>query len=217
MSASLPPAGRDLPILFSGPMVRALRREVDPKTQTRRLAKGQAVEWLGLGFKPEFVAHPENHLSPFAVGDRLWVRETWAVGERFDSYPPREICRTEVAYLADEEGLIDLRWRPSIHMPRWASRISLEVTEVRAQRLREISEEDAAAEGIESAPLPEGMGGCVFDDETGAMSRLHHLGANDGRWASARGAFLSIFRSLNKLPAEADPWVWAYTFRRIEG
>src|SRR5690606_9887391 len=89
-------------------------------------------------------------------GDHLWVRETWAVGRVFDRTRPSEIPTVErdipVWWRADdalEESVNRGRWRTSLHMPRWASRITLEVTEVRVQRLQEITEEDAIAEGIE--------------------------------------------------------------------
>lgn len=123
---------KERPILFSGPMVRAIREA--RKTQTRRVVKEIDPD--------EFVSSNEaDNLAlccPYgAVGDRLWVRETWQ-GNQGD-----------IRYGADGDSLHGYNgWRPSIFMPRWASRITLEVTGVRVERVQEISEEDAQAEGV---------------------------------------------------------------------
>jgi hypothetical protein len=138
---------KERPILFSAPMVRVLLD--GSKTQTRRIVKGMALEWLRPdGFTPEFVASPENYLSPYGQpGDRLYVRETWQFydwtedGEpciRFaadnatiwPSTPPGEALVDIWAALSRPENYSidnrarDRRWRPSIFMPRWASRIT---------------------------------------------------------------------------------------------
>lgn len=125
-------------------------------------------------------------------GSRLWVRETWAAPHAYDHLPPRLIPKdARFHYAADEErgGLL---WRPSIHMPRWASRITLEITEVRVEKLNEISEADALAEGCPpnatNAP----------DDIARFWYRLLWDQINGpGSW-------------------EANPWVWAVSFRRIK-
>lgn len=141
---------KERPILFSEPMVRSLVQ--GRKTQTRRLVKPQPCFdeplWLdgeghsGTGWYVCEAEYPEEgsefYKCPFGqVGDRLWVRETWAH------------CRKgHIAYREDGAGSCHFdRWRPSIHMPRSASRITLEVTNVRVERLQNISEEDALAEG----------------------------------------------------------------------
>jgi hypothetical protein len=168
-------SGRERPIIFSGPMVRALLE--GRKTQTRRVVKGMALDWLDdAGFTPEFVANPANRLCPYGVpGDRLWVRETWAtwmhapclpggMGGALSRDPDDWLYKaTEpewAAMLADratlraynvsrEDGSTgNYVVRPSIHMPRWASRLTLEITEVRVERLQDISEADAIAEGL---------------------------------------------------------------------
>ncbi len=132
---------RTRPILFSAPMVRAIL--AGSKTQTRRPVKGTAAEWLyEQTFDPEFVAAEENHLCPYGQpGDQLWVRETWML----------DGSTREYVYRADPaaERLL-VHWRPSIHMPRAASRLMLVVTGVRIERLHAISEADASAEGVDS-------------------------------------------------------------------
>jgi hypothetical protein len=141
----------DRPIIFSAPMVRALLD--GRKTQTRRLAwresvcPGGAVNDGGGQMdyiEPSIVRRPSpwQRVQP---GDRLWVREAW----RLDDYADRQaIYRCNPDWPQDVQDAADLvRWRPSIHMPRWASRITLTVTAVRVQRLHGISEDDARAEG----------------------------------------------------------------------
>ncbi|ACL57889.1 hypothetical protein [Methylobacterium nodulans] len=159
----------DRPIIFSAPMIRTLIE--GRKTQTRRLCKpmnkwvhqeGREIR-LHQGQWCHFLQDAELPIErlrlPWQVGDRLWVRETWAVGNIYDGIPPRSInpggkpnwCG--VRYAATDEHL-GIKDRSPIHMPRWASRLSLIVTEVRVERLQDISEEDAIAEGM---TLPEGL------------------------------------------------------------
>ncbi|CCG42457.1 hypothetical protein [Magnetospirillum molischianum] len=118
----------DRPIIFSSPMVRALLSK--RKTQTRRLAS--------------------SPLAKCRPGDRLWVRETWAPTCRIQDDRLRRTVMDDgdqVIYPDMVAGHL-IRWRPSIHMPRWASRLTLVVSDVRFQRLQEISEDDAWAEGV---------------------------------------------------------------------
>jgi hypothetical protein len=180
---------KERPILFSGPMVRAILD--GSKTQTRRVAK-EFDEMPNLDGILQRFPHQNGcrHGSP---GDRLWVRETFAMNEA-KAGPP-------VVYRADhgeaqsvfverphsaEWDVVVTRWRPSIFMPRAASRILLEITDVRVQRLQEISEEDARAEGCEPFAYPR-------DRFQGLWDTIHGSGA----W-------------------HANPWVWAITFRRIQ-
>jgi hypothetical protein len=152
---------KERPILFSGAMVRAILE--GRKTQTRRLAKyipalGRPEDWchkFGCGFDP--IAGNVDYWCPYGqIGDRLWVRETWAIGDRDN----------DVLYAADPSWNVDGvavpppvnkgtvhagNWRPSIHMPRWASRIALEVTGVRVERLNMITAGDAEAEGVDAS------------------------------------------------------------------
>jgi hypothetical protein len=201
---------REKPILFSGEMVRAILE--GRKTQTRRVCKQ-----LTCGF-PQFYESEgemwhddglhERCGSPYgAVGDRLWVRET------FHAFSPD--C---IAYAADGVGphndltwRVD-RWRPSIFMPRRVSRITLEITGVRVERLRSITERDAAAEGVQHAPekFPIfGMGG-GSGMEMQAQDRWRY---KYGTWY--RNRFIELWDSLNEKRGygwDVNPWVWVIEF-----
>lgn len=205
------------PILFSGPMVRGILE--GRKTQTRRVVKGKALEWLA-EFTPEFVAHPDNAMCPHPAGSEMWVRETWALAS-IDGYRAL-VARSErmpsgktldetdggldEVWLNDEnkdkaEKLISLdRWRPSIFMPRWASRITLTVTDVRVQRLQDISRDDAAAEGLSWVMPTYGIPGAA------------------GSWnADPRISYRWLWESINGSGSwAANPWIWAYTFERVK-
>ena len=166
---------KERPILFSGPMVRALL--YGTKTQTRRVIKPQpwfmpeaydhGARWAwayseqaweaengivwGAKFPTEQLAQRDyfcDHCPYGAPGDLLWVRETWRVNGNEHDYAIAGSDR--VFYRADEDWNDGAGWRPSIFMPRWASRITLEVVSVRVQRLQDISHEDGKAEGLDS-------------------------------------------------------------------
>lgn len=213
---------RARPILFSGPMVRAL---LEGKTQTRRIVKPQPphrTNFVRFNDGRAFFCdgnHPKHHACeeyeygvkcPYGVpGDLLWVRETWGVGTRPD---PNEGWRDGIEYRADDFELsenellplhkanvpdgIDLddyrgRWRPSIHMPRWASRLTLELTDVRIERVQEISDADAMAEGFE-----------------------HEYADNGDVKRPASFKFLDLFYDINKrAPRDENSWVWVLTFK----
>lgn len=149
------------PIIFSGPMVRVILE--GRKTQTRRIAKvtddGCSPGFITptCGFVPRRI---EDHVAycPFGQpGDRLWVREAHAIvpatAYRASTGVAQTVNPQDTYYAAVyREGFDRARcfsWKPSIHMPRWASRITLEITEIWVQRLQEINEEDAQAEGVE--------------------------------------------------------------------
>lgn len=204
------------PILFNGAMVRALLD--GSKTQTRRAVKSVALDWIEkYKFTPEFVADPANMLCKFGgAGDQLWVRETWQYYDwTEDGIPCIRFAadnQTMWAANADESAVAqweilsapenynidnrarDRKWRPSIHMPRWASRIALEITSVRVERLNVISEADARAEGIDIAE-------CVMEPTLLAgkavFRRLWEAINGEGSW-------------------EANPWVWVIEFKRVE-
>lgn len=149
---------KERPILFSAPMVRAI---IDKKkTQTRRIVKDTPLEWLAPDmFTPEFVASPENNLCPYGkVGDILWVRETWwkrpfltrkDLKDGADTWPEYEY-ETEKIMAWDETELKHYGWKrmPSIFMPKEACRIRLRIESIRIERLHDITEEDAANEGV---------------------------------------------------------------------
>jgi hypothetical protein len=139
----------DKPIIFSGPMVKALLD--GRKTQTRRILKSPygTMEWLGNGqWRPI--------CTKVFPGDRLYVREAVRFCSQLDSIRPAEMSHYEPRRYEADDLLIEPscmmiqpgRLRPSIHMPRWASRLTLIVTDVRVQRVQEISAEDCEREGI---------------------------------------------------------------------
>lgn len=222
----------DRPILFSGPMVRALIE--GRKTQTRRVLKPQpvALETRPLGFvgnpaKFAFTLCHEGGANEtlyvpvaYTIGDRLYVREAWGVGTRpcpIEGWRDGVEYRAEEAYLDNEDDELTLHavttpegvhledyasdgWRPSIHMPRWASRLTLTVTDVRVQRVQDISNADALAEGIEwpiadcaEAGEPSGSPILVFEELWDSLNAKRGFG-----W-------------------DANPWVVAITFEVVQG
>ena len=198
----------DRPILFSAPMILALL--AGRKTQTRRILKPQPTdEAVASGCYAERI----NKLvapSPirFAVGDRLWCRETWCP----DPNDIEDDGTISVSYRADGHHAFGLKpsagWKlplaaqrggvPGIHMPRWASRLTLTVTDVRVERLHEISEEDALAEGIVQRGKAYGL-----PDWPGSKCLTF-----------AGWAYLLLWADINgPTPEEKkNPWVAAYTF-----
>lgn len=196
----------DRPILFSAPMVRALL--AGTKTQTRRVLRAKpgmtfADATVDAGPGPGGIGRrlelPADKLKvPFAVGDRLWVRETF---KPVHSADPSRGAR----YRADIDRDQTV-WKPGIHMPRWASRLTLTVTDVRVQRLQDISVEDAKAEGI-----PEFAGdacrlGLIHDDP-----HAWHEWDN----SSSVENYRSLWNHLNDARGfgwDANPWVVAVSF-----
>ena len=210
---------RERPILFSGPMVRAILEGC--KTQTRRVVKIQPESditkyaykgngaWLPCD--DDLYSFRKLVKCPYGKpGDRLWVRETWGVGTR----PcPIEGWRDGIEYRADEAYITDERdnlplydaeepddvclddysgkgWRPSIHMFRWASRINLEITAIRAERVQDITETDLITEGFD------GYNGTWRDEER----------------------FRNLWDSINAkrgYPWKDNPWVWVVEFKVI--
>ena len=190
---------KERPIIFSGPMVRALL--AGTKTQTRRVMS-ERHRW-------HFIeACGDLALCPYGLpGDRLWVRETFA---KIDGQTRPWIetdYRATYAHgdrLGDHLG-IKKRWTPAIHMPRAASRITLEITEVRVERLQEISEADAVAEGCARLPLQDGPG-AWWSADVDAGPALH------GR--TARDAYRLLWESINGPGSwDANPWVWVIAFK----
>lgn len=202
---------KERPILFSAPMVRAILD--GRKTQTRRVMKVQpgdvlwrsnGRDWLWLDNDDGPLTEPAPCIRcPYGVpGDRLWVRETWAKpGEVGDS----------IEYRADNDDPLAGRWRPSIHMPRWASRITLEVTGVRVERLQDISEDDARAEGIREV-TKDGVVKkyCVYDLGD------HSSTPWDQMPRRAVAAYAALWNDINGKGAFlSNPWVWVVEFRRL--
>jgi hypothetical protein len=197
-------------ILFRGDMVRAL---IDgTKTQTRRVVKGTALEWLGFrvdehgntwnGFTPEFVADPANALSPYGyAGDRLWVRETFHVTSGAQRWKDGTVIY-RADHGADIGGIYAdcAKWRPSLFMPRWASRFTLTLTSVRIERLQDISDADALAEGVEKTA------GWV------PLYRVAGIEAN-----TPRSAYRGLWDSINAqrgFPWALNPWVWVLDYTK---
>lgn len=209
----------DRPILFSGPMVRALLD--GRKTQTRRVLNPQpeadfvraTIEAQRLSFTPAFLVGGPTHkmLSLLArPGDRLWVREAWRAWWEYNETPPKLIpTGAAVQYVADDPlSPWDTRYRPSMFMPRWASRLTLIVEDVRVERLQDIREEDAEAEGIEEVAAWKGI------------RRFKVYGKGGENLACPYGARISLstlWDTINGPGAwDMNPWVAAYTFRVIK-
>ncbi|UZZ12396.1 hypothetical protein NDO41_07945 [Ectopseudomonas mendocina] len=192
---------KERPILFSGAMVRAILS--GQKTVTRRPVKRLALQWLDDGFEPSFVADPDNAMCPYGQpGERLWVRETWRGVVKIS--PPDSPLELGVArYVPDRDECFrldyaatqvrdDEPWRPSIHMPRWASRILLEITAVRVERLQDISTEQIIAEGLSTT--------------------LREQDAVD----DLKMQWLKLWIDINGAESwHANPWVWVVAFKRV--
>lgn len=204
---------KERPILFSGPMVRAIRE--GRKTQTRRIIKPQP-DWIRPAVGADGVAHgycgsgPNDGIScPYGrPGDVLWVREAWAplvVGNERDF-----IYRADHhAGLEKRDG--DQKWKPSIHMPRIACRLILEITGVLVERLNEISGDDAVSEGIDSEVADQTM---CFRNYLDEQDWFVHWG--DGKdWPdAAKESYQSLWELINGPGSwTANPWVWVVEFK----
>lgn len=188
---------KERPILFSAAMVRAIL--ADEKMQARPKIKPQPVGSFGL-FDPAhgFRFHEGPNLwCPYGKpGDRLWVRETFGYFIDTDTINGQRVeLGRDFVYRADDENkTVHTKWTPSIHMPRKASRITLEINGVRVERLNDISEQDAEAEGVAfMREIPDA-------DETLCASKLFEL-----LWESINGAG----------SWEQNPWVWVIEFKRV--
>lgn len=213
---------KERPIIFNAEMVKAILD--GRKTQTRRAVTPQPINSKVGMVNAGYCGHPELWLvdgdvgsytcngliapewrCPFGViGDRLWVRETFAQG----------LCtESTLAYKAThkpedlEEGWFEkIKWTPSIHMPRWASRITLEITGVRVERLNAISENDALSEGCVA------LDGCKWHtfEEAKAGTPMHDHTAKD--------AFSALWQSIyGEESWSSNPWVWVIEFKHVEG
>lgn len=199
------------PILFSTPMVQAIldgrktmtRRVIKSKHESglfrvcKRVTDGAITEITSLDWDESPKNDCTNDIQPkYKVGDILWVRETWARHLDTDLF----LYRSDCGYIQ-----VGWNWKPSIFMPFDACRIFLEVTDVRAEKLGEISSADAIAEGIESfRPVPgDGPSVTLYRDYTG------------GQWtADPIESFKSLWRSING-DWNPDQWVWVYSFKQI--
>lgn len=186
------------------------------KTQTRRPVKGAPADAIEVvpsllahrGDLWDFRRHLDNPIAircPLTVGDRFYVKERWDyVGG--DEYLYQ---RDPGAVLYEDRGdlaQVGRRWRNPMFMPRWAARLWYEVTEVRVQRVQDISEADARAEGVDA------LDGLLDAVEICRLAKLAGCGHEDNRaWFAAAWEHIHDAGSW-----EANPWVWALTFKRIE-
>lgn len=219
------------PILFSAPMVRAIldgaktqtRRVVKP--QPINVPGGAHIDPYDHDYSAFTVWTSDNRMclhcggdrkemahwrSPYGKpGDHLWVRETWGVAPCYNEFKPSLIPLSSafhVDYRADPERFRDPgvhvdKWRPSIHMPRWASRILLRVTDIRVERIQNMPFHDIRAEGV-SCP--------THDFESGFCT---------SPCADLAKAWIDLWDSINAKRGfgwESNPWVWVVEFERIK-
>lgn len=226
---------KERPIIFNGEMVRAILD--GRKTQTRRIMKKQPVlngnlyevfgaAWSkGVTSVPAVPGHSLSTRCPFGeVGDRIWVRETFAAFDADWKFPGRPHDLKDgpwpnVIYPASGSGVLPVTLRPSIHMPRWASRITLEITGVRVERLNDISHEDAGREGVHTEVLDQTVVARNYAAEDEffqfwSESMPHYVEMNE----LFRASFHSLWQSIyGEESWQANPWVWVIDFRLIEG
>jgi hypothetical protein len=161
--------------------------------------------------------------SPWVAGDRLWVRERVALNMPVDQFP-RGVAdwATDAAKCSPS-----IKWRPSIHMPRWASRITLELTSVRVERVQDISEDDARAEGCTETWTETWWQG--YRELEGELHHQQAIGDEPPAWMvepkrmntdhlrqSCRDNFSALWTGINGMKSwSRNDWVWALTFRRI--
>ena len=204
------------PSLFSVPMVRAILE--GRKTQTRRVIK-EADNGVtttmedGTPYYCDEAGNWNERSSPYGEkGDQLWVREAWCYPATSRKNPRLDYPLRDIEYRADV-GIMryplggnyavqdrDFKWKPSIHMRRSDSRITLEITDIRFERLNSISESDAVAEGIVYDPYWKSSkyeGGTICENAVTAFSEL---------WESINGV-----GSWN-----ANPWVWVVEFKKVK-
>ena len=186
---------KERPILFNGEMVRAILD--GRKTQTRRVVKRNNM--FDLQKRSELpdrsLVHLEDYCPNGRRGNRLWVRETWRT----------DPLNGDTHYRADHNpkyGPDHDKWIPSIHMPRWASRINLEITDVRVERVQDISEGDAKAEGVEVLP----------EDDVFYMNYQN----KDKMTIDPCESFQTLWDSINEKWGrgwQSTPWVWVIDFK----
>jgi hypothetical protein len=220
------------PILFSASMVQAILKQ--RKTQTRRVVKLPNTPWMPEAveewrFSECFVSleNSNNYVAAFhklslqeivkcpygKPGDLLWVRETYAAPHDCDHLKPREIPKGKRIHYAATEERGGLLWRPSIFLPRWASRISLKIADIRVERLQEISEDDARAEGLKGMTKDGSLVKYGIPDNDGLPGGDDH-GWHWQQWESdPRRAFRGLWESVNGVGSwDKNPLVWVVDF-----
>ena len=216
---------RELPILFSTPMVQSILD--GRKSMTRRIIKPSVVDKFNLNPSGKLLGsfseevgdiYPTVDDCQYQPGDYLWVRETWTKYYYSDENGYTHYDQPMIYYAADGEPdfrIVDgdgfevddqrIKWKPSIHMPKSAARIWLEVTDVRVERLQDITEADAITEGIENGQL-------YYYGEP------HAIKGSPKCCNTAKEAFKGLWNSLNAKRGygwDTNPWVWVISFRRI--
>lgn len=217
---------KERPMLFGTPMVKAILD--GHKSMTRRVLKVQP-EWVDS--KNPMVSSGWSYVNPKSsqklssypnakdfgealagvikcsygqIGDRLWVRETWSTHACFDDVKPKDLTVRSVHYWAN--GLVQTgKKRPSIFMPRWACRILLEITEIRVERLNQISREEAVKEGLLKLPA---TGRYVINqgDQYFGMASNNPCEVFEWLWESING----------EGSWATNPWVWVICFKKLE-
>ena len=204
------------PVLFSTPMIQALLE--GRKTQTRRLVN-QKPNKQGLKLVPELMQKiGVGAACPYGkVGDLLWVRENWATSKDSDSVRPSHLAPAmcQLWYAADEKfvdskGGINFgsyvrgKTRPNIFMPKWASRLTLKIADIRVERLQNISKKDALGEGVVRV-----NNSYLMDPSLITAEKNERYWGND----NPRGAFFTYFEKLRGSELfDSNPWVWVLEF-----
>ncbi|MEE4668220.1 hypothetical protein V2L05_03195 [Pseudomonas alliivorans] len=219
---------KERPILFSAPMVRAIlegrktvtRREIKPSKRSAdtqfELHQQPDGSWLPMHTFDESCMDDQGTEHPITCpygnpGERLWVREAWQADAQVDSVTPRDLSQGEpILYPANgayrQTGCSMIapgKTRPSIHMPRCVSRILLEITDVRVERLQDISEEQAKAEGVR-----------LYADHAD-LGDWWHVEGIETYSADPRKSFELLWTSVGG-DWNANPWVWAVEFKQVK-
>lgn len=239
---------KERPILFSGPMVRAILE--GRKTQTRRLVKfpstgafvcvqgywtSQTVDewWPLVSVDGESTSDGDGNETPMRCpygkpGDRLWVRETTYIWGRWLKNGLGKTGKQKWRFKIEARSITfdpshpqvatkntpkerNMYWkRPSIHVPRWASRMTLEITDVRVERLQSISKADAIAEGIDSPST-------APTNSTPWRNYLVKQPAGAHNFCTPQRSYMSLWDSINGTrSSDSNPWVWAVTFKMVQ-
>lgn len=214
------------PIIFKADMVNAIL--AGRKTQTRRIAKIDQTNYGDLKdiriitrpeklsgqplavFESKKVEHSVGFVSPWKVRDQLWVRETFGYQVVNLGGTPHE----QIIYRASNPSKsVPIKWKPSIHMPCSASRITLEITGIRIERLQDISNDDAIAEGAQNfQELPS-----IHPYGLDARWSMENPTATDQCLYNPHAAFLNYFYKAYGFTKAINPWVWVIEFQKITG
>ena len=241
---------KDRPLLMCAEMVQATLRDVDPKTQTRRIGKLQGPHHVGLGVAyhrhatkgleavATYDAFPGKGTARWAIcscpygvpGDRLWVRETF-----YCDHCEYQGALAGLPSLSDDDKKLYMYYaadgdvrsqipecegtpklKPAIFMPRWASRITLELTAVRVERLQDISEADAKAEGIETKTYGSKPFYCTRDYSYPKHADGFWPGLCIGNGRQYRDSYRTLWEKLNGDGSwDLNPWVWVISFKKV--